>query len=133
MACYAASKIFLDLSLSTPASESSGYVGIALSATTSGSPDIIHTSSATADIFDEIWVYVCNTSGGALDVTFQTATGAGGSRTEITTRSIPTKDGLFLMIPGLILDGGYRLEAFAPTTPSSITVFGFVNRLDQSP
>lgn len=133
MACYAASKIFLDLSLSTPASESSGYVGIALAATTSGSPDIIHTSSATADIFDEVWVYCCNTSGGALDVTFQSATGAGGSRTEIATISLASQKGLVCVIPGLVLSGGFRLEAFAPTTPGSINVFGFVNRLDQSP
>jgi hypothetical protein len=133
MACYAASKLFLDLSLSTPGTESSGYVGIALAATTSGSPDIIHTSSSTADIFDEVYVFVTNTSAAALDVTFQTATGAGASRTEITTFSVPSKSGIFLVIPGLLISGGYRLEAYAPTTPSSINVFGFVNRLDQSP
>ena len=133
MPIYESSKLFLDLSLNTSGTETSGYGGIALTATTSGSPDIIHTSSATADIFDEVWVYCCNTNASALDVTFQTATGAGASRTEITTINLDSKDGLVCIIPGLVLDNGYRLEAYAPSNPGSINVFGFVNRLDQSP
>jgi hypothetical protein len=129
---YEAGKHFLDLSLTTPGSEASGYTGIALSATTSASPDIIHTSSSTVDIVDEVHVFVNNTSAGALDVTFQTATGAGADRTELATISVPAKTELISVIPGLILSDGYRLEAYAPTTPSSINIFGFVNRIDQN-
>jgi hypothetical protein len=133
MVPYETGKQFLDLSLTTPGTESSGYAGIALSATTSASPDIIHTSSSTTGVIDEIHVFVTNTSAAALDVTFQTATGAGADRTEMKTISVPPKSGIKNVIFGMILSDGYRLEAYAPTTPSSINVFGYVNRLDQSP
>lgn len=133
MACYEASKLFLDETLSTGGDESSGYAGLALSATTAGSPDVIHTSSSTADIFDEIWVYVNNTNNSALDVTFQIAENDGANDVELLTITIPSKSGLTCVIAGLVLSGGYRLEAFAPSNPSSINVFGFVNRVDQTP
>jgi hypothetical protein len=129
---HSTEKRFIDVATTDYAQEESGYAGIALSATTSGSPDLIHTAIRSGDNFDEVWVYATNTNASDLAVTLQISDRDGANTKEVATVTIPSKSGMYLIYPGLVLDDGYKLEAYAPSNPSSINLFGFANRLDQS-
>jgi hypothetical protein len=121
-------RVFVDALLNTSGTENSGYGGFALTATTSGTADTIHVSDSAAK--DEIYIYCCNTNASDLDVTFQTSSAQlSPTVTEICTKTIPAKSGLIVAIPGLILNGAYALEAYAPSNPGSINIFGYVNRI----
>ena len=89
----------------------------------------LHTGSATATTFDEIWLYAVNsdTTARKLTIEWGGAT-AGGDIIEFT---VPAESGLYLIVPGLIIKGNATplvVAAFAATT-SAINIFGFVNRI----
>jgi hypothetical protein len=89
----------------------------------------VHTGSATATTIDEVWLYATNydSTDRKLTIEWGGAT-AGGDIIEFTVKA---ENGLFLIVPGLILKGNATplvIAAFAATT-SAINIFGYVNRI----
>ena len=86
----------------------------------------IHTAVAGTTSFDEVWVYATNTGTAAVALTLEwgTVTAADGN----IIASIPFKSGLTLLLPGLILNNGLLLTAFADTA-NVILITGYVNQI----
>jgi hypothetical protein len=90
---------------------------------------LLHTATNTADILDEIWLYVTNNHSAPVDLTIEM--GGVTSPNDLIKQEIPETAGLYLVIAGLLLDGGVVARAFA-SQANVLSIFGFVNRIDQS-
>lgn len=87
---------------------------------------LLHTAIAgTADL-DEIWLWAVNSSASAVKLTIEwgEATAPDGN-IEVT---IPSESGLFAVIPGLLLQNGLEVRAFA-ASGDVLVMHGFVNRI----
>lgn len=86
----------------------------------------IHTAVAgtTAGTFDEIWLWAVNSSTSDVKLTLEwgEATAPDGN-IEVT---IPAEAGYVLVVPGLILQNGMVVKAFAGTA-NVILINGYVN------
>ncbi len=104
--------------------------GRAIKVAATGTPGTtVHTGSATATVFDEVWLYAQNTSGSPVKLTVEWGgTSAPDDLIEIT---IPAESGLTLVVPGLVLKGNATplvVSAFAATT-NVVTIVGYVNQI----
>lgn len=99
-----------------------------LVATTSTPGTLIHTAVAgtTANTWDEIWAWLQNNHTASVVVTIEFGGATAPDQNIIQT--IPSKSGLALAIPGLILDNGATVKVFAATN-NVITVSGYVNEV----
>lgn len=109
-----------------------------LSASTDGKPILvaatstpgttIHTAvtGTTAGTFDEIWLWAYN--GHTATVTLTLEWGGATVPDQNIIVDIPSKSGLLLVTPGLILQNSMVVKAFAGTT-NVITLNGFVNTM----
>ena len=90
--------------------------------------DTIHTAVAgtTAGTFDEIWLWAYN--GHSAAVTLTVEFGGATVPDQNIISSLASKSGLQLIVPGLILQNGMVVKAFAGTA-NVITISGFVNSL----
>lgn len=88
----------------------------------------IHTAVAgtTAGSFDEIWLYAYNSHTAAVELTIEYG-GATAPAQNIKV-TLASKSGLSLIVPGLILQNGLTVAAFAGTA-NVVTISGFVNRI----
>ena len=88
----------------------------------------IHTavSGTTSGTYDEIWLWAYN--GHTVDVVLTIEFGGASVPDQNIVQTIPYKKGLFLCVPGLILQNGMVVTAFAATT-NVITISGFVNSI----
>ena len=88
----------------------------------------IHTAVAGTTDIDEIWLYGVNTHSADLKLTLEwgEATEPNGN-IEIT---VPAEEGLMLLVPGLLLQNGLIVKAFAGTA-NEIVIHGYVNRIDK--
>ena len=88
----------------------------------------IHTAVAGTTDIDEIWLYAVNTHSADIKLTLEwgEATEPNGN-VEIT---VPTEAGLMLLTPGLLLQGGNIVKAFAGTA-NEIVIHGYVNKIDK--
>jgi len=88
----------------------------------------IHTAVAgtTAGTYDEIWLWAFNSHTANVVLTIEFG-GADAPDQNIVV-SIPYKSGLVPVVPGLILQNGATVKAFAGTT-NVITISGFVNAI----
>jgi|TARA_R110000822_G_scaffold21707_10_gene68586 imidazole glycerol phosphate synthase subunit HisF len=88
--------------------------------------DTIHTAVAGTSDIDEIWLYAVNSSAAAVKLTLEwgEATAPDGN-IEVT---VDGEAGLVLLTPGLLLQNGLVVKAFAGTT-NVILIHGFVNRI----
>lgn len=93
---------------------------IDITGTASGSADTLHTTGATAK--DEIWLWAVNQDASDHKLTIEF--GAATPPIEVT---IPAEDGLYLVVPGLLLSGSDVVKAFADAA-SKIAIAGYVNR-----
>jgi hypothetical protein len=96
-------------------------------AATSTAGTTIHTAVSGTSSIDEIWLYANNTSSSAVKLTLEwgEATAPDGN-IEI---SIPAEGaGMVLIAPGIPLQNGLVVKAFAATT-NVINIFGYVNRI----
>ena len=86
--------------------------------------DTIHTAHATA--LDEIWLWAANSSSSDVKLTIEwgEATAPDGN-IEVT---IPSEQGLVLVIPGLLLTNSLVVKAFAGTA-NVILIHGYINRI----
>jgi hypothetical protein len=86
----------------------------------------LHTAvTGTADL-DEVWIYVVNTQATAVKLTLEWGdTTAPDGNIEAT---IPGESGLMLIVPGLLLQNGLTIGAFA-SVANVLVIHGFVNRI----
>lgn len=99
-----------------------------LVAATATAGTTIHTAVAgtTAGSFDEIWLYAYNSHTAAVELTIEYG-GATAPDQNIKV-TLASKSGLSLIVPGLILQNGLTVAAFAGTA-NVVTISGWVNRI----
>jgi len=92
---------------------------------TASSGTLIHTAHATA--LDEIWLYAVNDTATDRLLTIQWGgTTATDDDIEFTVKA---QNGLYLIVPGLILTGGTVVRAFCAAAANAIQISGYVNRI----
>jgi hypothetical protein len=100
-----------------------------LVAATASAGTTVHTGSASSSIMHEVWLYAINQDTGSRVLTIQWGgTTAGTDDMKIT---IPSSSGLYVVVPGLILQGNSTplvVRAYADIT-NKITIVGFVNEI----
>ena len=95
-------------------------------AATSSAGTTIHTAVSGTSNMDEVWLYACNTSGS--DVKLSIEYGATSDDQRLTEITIGAEGGWVLVCPGLLLQNGLVIKAFAATT-NVININGYVNRI----
>jgi hypothetical protein len=102
---------------------------IKVAATTSPGT-VIHTSESSSSITDEVWLYAYNSSSVSVTLTLQYA-GTSSPDNDIML-TMPSRSGLVLVVPGLVLIGtgsaGTSVRAYS-SVANVITVSGYVNRI----
>lgn len=88
---------------------------------------LIHTAVAGTDDYDEVWLYCSNNSTTATNLTLEW--GGVSTPDDIIQMSIPAKTGLYLIIPGLVLQNGLSIRAFA-SVANMLVISGWVNRIE---
>lgn len=86
----------------------------------------IHQAVAGIVDFDELWVYAMNNHTANLALTLEF--GGTTSPDDLIQLTIPFKAGLYLVIPGFVLQNGLYLRAFAASA-NLISIAGWVNRI----
>ena len=88
----------------------------------------VHTAVAgtTAGTFDEIWLYAYNGHTGNVVLTIEFGGVSVPDQNIVVT--VTSKSGLMLVVPGLLLQNGMVVTAFAATA-NVITISGFVNSI----
>lgn len=88
----------------------------------------IHTavSGTTAGTFDEIWLWAYNGHTASVTLTIEFGGATVPDQNIIVT--LASKSGLIPVVPGLILQNGMVVKAFAGTA-NVITLSGFVNNM----
>lgn len=90
----------------------------------------IHTTGISSSVTDEVWLYAYNSSSVSVNLTIQ----YGGTATPDNDimLTMPSRSGLVLIVPGLVLIGtgsaGTSVRAYA-SAANVITVSGYVNRI----
>lgn len=95
-------------------------------AATASPGTLIHTAVSGIIDWDEIWVYATNNHTAALSFVVQW--GGTSSPDDLIQMSIPSKTGLYLVVPGLVLRNGSIVRAYAGSA-NLICVSGWVNRI----
>ncbi len=112
-----------------PFSGSTQGQGIKIAATSSPGT-LIHTTGTSATILDEIWIYLFNSD--TVDRITTIEFGGATAPDQNIVLTVPTKGGLILAVPGLILLGNgsiaLTVKAFAAAT-NVVTASGYVNRI----
>lgn len=96
---------------------------------TSTAGTTIHTASTDSTIYDEIWLYATNNHATAVDITVEF--GGTSSPDDLIQAQIPAKTGLYLIIPGIPLQGNSSapvVRVFASVT-NVVSILGWVNRI----
>lgn len=101
---------------------------IKLTSTETSGAVTIHTSVAgtTDGTYDEIWLWAYN--GHTSDVVLTVEFGGSTVPDQNIVVTIPFKAGLVPIVPGLILQNGMVVKAFA-SSANVITLIGFVNSI----
>jgi len=101
--------------------------GILVTATSTAGT-LIHTAVTGTTDLDEIWLYGVNTHSADIKLTLEwgEATEPNGN-IEIV---VPAEEGLMLLVPGLLLQNGLTVKAFA-ATGSEIVIHGYANKIDK--
>jgi len=99
--------------------------GILVVATTTAGTAVHTAVSGTTD-WDEVWIYAFNGNSISVDLTLE----FGGTTVPNNTIvcAIPALTGLQLVVPGLLLNNGQALAAFA-SVANKVVIYGFVNRI----
>ena len=86
----------------------------------------IHTAVAGTTDFDEVWIYAVNTDTTARKLTIEF--GGVAAPDDLIEKTIPAEDGLFLIVPGFVLQNANVIRAFAAAA-NVVLIGGFVNRI----
>lgn len=86
----------------------------------------IHTAVSGTSDMDEIWLWAVNSSNSSVKLTLEwgEATAPDGN----IEGNVPPESGLFLVVPGLLLQNGLVVKAFA-SVADVVLLHGFVNRI----
>ena len=95
-------------------------------AATSTAGTLIHTGVAGTSNFDEVWLYAVNSSSAAVKLTLEW--GEASAPDGNIEKSIPSEDGLYCVAPGLLIQNGLEIRAFAGSA-NVVCIHGFVNRI----
>ena len=112
------------------------YTKRALSESTNGRPikvvavatagTTIHTAVAGASDFDEVWLWCVNTDAVTRLLTIEF--GGVSDPDDLIEVNVPAQSGLVLVVPGLVLQNGLVIGAFA-SAANVLIITGFVNRI----
>lgn len=108
-----------------PLSHNTNGKNIKVSQTATAGNDI-HTAVSGTSNWDEVWIYACNTHSSAVVLTIEW--GGVSSPDDLTEIELAADSGWVLIVPGLLLQNGLVVQAFAATT-NVVMVNGFVNRI----
>jgi hypothetical protein len=89
----------------------------------------LHTGSATATTFDEIWLYAVNSDTSARKLTIEW--GGVSSPDDLIELTIAAESGLVLVSPGLVIKGNATplvVRAFCASA-NVVMIAGYVNRI----
>jgi hypothetical protein len=86
----------------------------------------VHTAVSGTSDMDEVWLYACNTDSTDRKLTIEY--GGATSPDELTEITITAEAGWVLVCPGLLLQDGLVVKAFAAAA-NVVNVNGFVNRI----
>jgi hypothetical protein len=89
----------------------------------------LHTGSATATTFDEIWLYAVNSDSTARKLTIEW--GGVSSPDDLIELTIAAESGLVLVSPGLVIKGNATplvVRAFCASA-NVVMIAGYVNRI----
>ena len=89
----------------------------------------LHTGSATATTFDEIWLYAVNSDTTARKLTIEF--GGVSSPDDLIEFTVPAESGLYLISAGLVIKGNATplvVRAFCATA-NVVMIAGYVNRI----
>lgn len=96
---------------------------IATVATTSPGT-LIHTAVTGTTSEDNIWLYATNNHTATVTLTIEFG---GTTAVDQIVMGLPAKEGLILVVPGLPLNGGVEVRAFA-SVANVVGIVGLVNR-----
>lgn len=94
-------------------------------AATASPGTLIHTAHATA--WDEVWLYAVNDT--ATDRLLNIQWGGTTATDDDIEYTVKAQNGLYLIIPGLILTGSTTVRAFCAAAANAILISGYVNRI----
>jgi hypothetical protein len=100
--------------------------GIKITSTSSASPNLVHTAISGTTDFDELWLWAYNDHTDVQPVNLTVEFG-NTSPTKITM-SIDQRSGLYLVCPGLPVQFGLNVNAYADLA-DKIIIYGYVNRI----
>jgi len=106
-------------------SASTNGKGIKVAATATAGTTI-HTAIAGTSSLDEIWLYAINTS--ASDVNLTLEWGGTSAPDDNIFVTVPAYAGMMLVSPGLLLQNGLIVKAFA-SVANVVILHGYVNRI----
>jgi len=86
----------------------------------------IHTAVAGTSNLDEVWLYAMNTDSADRKLTIEY--GGTTSPDDLTELTITTEAGWTLVCPGLLLQNGLVIKAFAAAA-NVVVINGYVNRI----
>jgi hypothetical protein len=92
---------------------------------TASAGTLIHTAHATA--LDEIWLYAVNDT--ATDRLLTIQWGGTTATDDDIEFTVGAQNGLYLIVPGLLLTGGTVVRAFCAAAANAIQISGYVNRI----
>lgn len=97
-------------------------------AATATAGTLLHTAVAgtTAGTYDEVWLWAYNSYSGSIVLTIEF--GGADAPDQNIIISIAPRAGLVPVVPGLILQNGATVKAFAAVT-NVVTISGFVNSI----
>lgn len=108
-----------------PLSGSTNGKMIAVAATATAGTTI-HTAVSGTSSMDEVWIYAVNSSTSAVKLTLEW--GGTTANTDHIELTIQGESGLVLVSPGLIIQNGLLIRAFAGTA-NVINIAGYINRI----
>ena len=87
----------------------------------------IHTSTnqVSASRYDEVWLFASNNHSSSVDLTIEID--VANTSTSHFLITIPSKDGLYAVLPGVSVHNGKMITAFA-ATGSVINIVGYVEQ-----
>jgi|688.fasta_scaffold55612_3 hypothetical protein len=89
----------------------------------------IHTGSATATTYDEVWLYAVNSDTSDRKLTIEY--GGTSAPDDLIEQTITAESGLVLVVPGLLIKGNGTplvVRAFAASA-NVVMIGGYVNRI----
>lgn len=100
--------------------------GIKITATDANNANTIHTTSSTAGVIDEVWLYCYNSADVANELYL--CLGGTTSPDDICRMTIPPRAGDVLILAGECFDGEVVIKAYAGSA-NYLVIRGYVNRI----